>query len=193
MIFKNWRTSDVSSINIHLNPKKIYLFSARSVGLKGYLGGSHTWFGFWSKENQQWQVIELTDHESLKIQGANVLFKMTDEFLKLVPFIVARDPRGRWFGAEPKIVDECYGSLDMRDLISYCQDYPFKDYKVLSQNCNSFTSFLTFKFYEKNKYVFKKPKIIVGHKSAQIWKQVLRQKPNAQPYSFAFDTQELQA
>jgi hypothetical protein len=192
MLLSDWRKSDVSPVNMDLNKNKIYAFSARSVGLKGYLGGSHTWYGFWSKEQQKWLVIELTDLESLEIQKAEVLFKTTNDYLKLSPFIVARDPRGRWFGAHPKIVDECFGSLDFSDLVNYCKLYPFEQYKVLSQNCNSFFSFLNFKFNQDYQYDFKKPALIVGYKKPEVWQSLLTKTAKPKKYTFEFNTQEVQ-
>jgi hypothetical protein len=180
-IFGDWRTQDVSLVDLRLDPSQIYYFLARTCGFKGWLGGTHSWMGFWSEEKKRWLVLELSDIETVSIQKANILFATTDDLFDRGPILSDRDPRQKWFGAIPRIVDQQRRTMRTRDVIEVSRRYPFSDYRLLSRNCNTFFSFANLELGVH----FRRPFRCVGYRSKTWWeKRKLANRPRDWVHGF---------
>jgi hypothetical protein len=167
MIFKDWRICDISPVGLDLNKDFVYYIHARAWAFKGYLGGTHSWLTLWSKKLCKWIVIENTDAETIHVQGAKVLHSIPTGWCDEGPFISDRDPTQKWFGATPKIVSWHLNTLDIDDLIDACNQYPIKEFKLVTQNCNTFSSFLIVHF----NLGLKRPLRSIGFRSKDWWKK----------------------
>lgn len=138
-MFKDWKECSQEPIHLPLDPAGFYYLQAQAWHLKGYLGGTHSYCAF--NHNQQWMVIELTDIETLEVQKADVLYHGTDTKLH-APFISSRPYNARWFGHKPYIVDSCTNNTSYEQIVEVTKNYPLKEFNLLKQNCNTFTSYL---------------------------------------------------
>jgi len=168
MFFKDWRVCDISSTNLELDTAFIYFIHARAWALKGWLGGTHSWLALWSKKLSKWIVVENTDAETIHLQGANILHSVPTGWIEKGPFISDRDPTQKWFGSNPKIIKWQINKLDIDDFIDACNNYPITKFKLLTQNCNTFSSFLILYF---NLIYLKRPLRSVGFRSAAWWRK----------------------
>jgi hypothetical protein len=132
----------------------IYLFSARTCGLKGIVPGSrHSWISVC--ENGRWSTAEITDAETLALQravaGGPARWKhfgvpgTPNRFP--APFISDRAPDGLWFGQAPRLEWHCAdlqrGAAFHRHLDGLCKEYRFrKSFSLTDNNCSKFVSYL---------------------------------------------------
>lgn len=167
MFFKDWRLCDQSLVPIELDKTRFYYIQAQAWALKGYLGGTHSYCTFWSKQHGKWLVVELTDQETVDYQNCTVLFRGTIDNDKTIhaPFITDRAYNARWFGKTPYIVDSCLLTVDYQDIKQACDEYPLKEFILVSQNCNTFTSYLIWKF----NLPLKRPIRSFGFKPGRWW------------------------
>ena len=147
MFFKDWRLCDISSVELNLDKQNIYYIHARAWAFKGLIGGTHSWFTFWSNKLNKWVVVENTDAETLYIQNGEIIHTNISGWLEKGPFISGRDPTQKWFGADPVIVGQVTNpGLDVSDFSKACDEYPIKEFKLLTQNCNTLSSYLILNF-----------------------------------------------
>jgi hypothetical protein len=161
-MLKDWRLCDQSVIPLDLDQNCFYYLQAQAWHLKGYLGGTHSWFAFW---HNHWLVIELTDRETLEIQKANFIYSpRSANYTGHSPYISDRQYNAKWFGHAPYIVDSC-PAIGYDRLIEVANSYPFKDFKTLYRNCNTFASYLIYKL----KLPLKRPFRSVGFRNSNWW------------------------
>lgn len=173
MIFKDWRECDQSLVPMELSTNGIHYINARAWHLKGYLGGKHSYITLWSKKHEDYITVEYTDRETLSVQNAKILYAGTDSFSEHSTFISIRHPNARWFGADPKV--QCtagnpgswHHELHYEDFVLACEQYPFKntEFNLLTNNCNTFTSYLIHKLKLDMDY----PLFSIGSRSRQWW------------------------
>ena len=167
MFFKDWRLCDISSVDLGLDKNYIYWLHARAWAMKGYLGGTHSWMVVWSNKLNKWLVIENTDAETVDIQNGNILHSNVQGWLEKGPFVTDRNPTQKWFGGEPFIIGKQLNpGIDIDEVIDACVKYPITEFKLLTQNCNTFCSYLILAF----NLDFKRPLRSVGFRNHEWWK-----------------------
>lgn len=166
-IFKDWRLCDISTVDLVLDKQYIYYIHARAWALKGWIGGTHSCMAVWSKKLDKWLVVESTDAETLAIQGAEILYTRSHDLITKGPFVSDRDPRQRWFNARPFVVGKVLNiGIDLDQLVDACAKYPVREFRLVSQNCNTFISYLIVRFGLK----LKRPLRSIGFRSAKQWR-----------------------
>ena len=167
-MFKHWKELDISPVNLNLNREYTYYIQSRAWGLKGWLGGTHPWMTFFSKSQQQWLVVELTDQETVEFQKGHIYFQGLKDLYAMTPIISSRDPEQMWFSAIPKIVDQKKTNFDVEDVRRVCASYPYQQYRLLTRNCNTFFSYLNYILQTD----FRRPLRSVGYRETFWWDQV---------------------
>jgi hypothetical protein len=139
---------------------------ARAWHFKGYIGGTHSYTTFYSEEHKAWLVAENTDRETLSYQGGNIVYdgNSTTDNTAHAPYITTRSYNAEWFGAKPYIVDSC-ATVSYKDVLQACQEYPYKEFRLLDLNCNTFTSYLHWKL----NLNLKRPLRSVGYRNKKFW------------------------
>jgi hypothetical protein len=167
MFFKDWRLLDQSSVGLSLHKDYLYYIHSRAWALKGWLGGTHSWIAFYS--NDQWLVLELTDRETIEVQNANLLYAWSDVgYQEHSPTISNRIPDAKWFGSTPIIVASTLNNFKYEEIVTICKNYPVKEFKLVTQNCNTFISYVIYKLGLK----IKKPLRSFGFKNKFYWTSV---------------------
>lgn len=145
MLFKDWRLLDTTSVHLSFDLRYVYYVHSRAWALKGWLGGTHSWLVFWSKEKSKWLTMELTTKETLDFQETRNIYYIRDVSPTLhSPVISDRCPDGKWFGSTPTIVGQCFNEFSLKDFEKVCKKYPFDDFNLFSKNCNTFTSYVNY-------------------------------------------------
>jgi hypothetical protein len=171
--FTDWRILDQSSVGLEFDKRYCYYVHARAWALKGYLGGMHSWFVFWSMELNDWLVVELNDRETLEIQNANILYIWKNVgYQEYSPTISKRVIDGKWFDASPIIAGKSLLNFDYSDIVKLCDDYPYKEFSLTSQNCVTFTSYLIYKLNLKISRPFRS----IGFKNRKFWNRLYNAK-----------------
>lgn len=166
MVFGDWRTRDQTPISMKFARSYIYYLHSRAWAAKGYLGGTHSWFVFWSTEHGRWLVVELTDMETIDVQNAKLIFvRDSVGYYERTPIISDRIPDSRWFGSNPKIIGCTKSSLGFDDIKQACINYPIKDFNVLTRNCNTFSSYMI----HACKLPFRRPFRSIGFRDSFFW------------------------
>lgn len=142
MMLKHWKECSQDIIPMDLQYGGVYIINAQAWHLKGYLGGKHTWLAFKDKE---WMVAELTTRETLNEQDAAILYDGAFANDDHGPFISTREPNRQWFGHDPHVVWIHPYTIDRQQVFDVCKQYPIKEFKLLSQNCNTFISYLVWR------------------------------------------------
>jgi hypothetical protein len=144
-LFGDWREKSVATCG-YLDIPGIYLMAARAFGLKGYLGGLHSWIVQVSASGVQ-TVVEITDLETLEYQGVKTHehYREQPGYTERMVVKTSRDGFQRWFGAEPKILDFTPIGHDL-DLSALCRCYPHlrDEFQLLDLNCNTFVSWVVY-------------------------------------------------
>ena len=167
--FKDWRECSQDPITLRLDLGEIHYIHAKAWHLKGYLGGTHSWLTFWDEKRKQWLVLELNDKETLEVQGGEIIYdgSLTSDITERAPFITTRNPTHQWFGGNPKIIDRCYLPFQLDHIIKIISSYPLRDFKLISQNCNTFTSYVIWKL----NLDLKRPFRSVGFRNKEWWEE----------------------
>lgn len=164
MFFKDWKQCDQSIVGMAgLNLDRFYYMQAQAWHLKGYLGGTHSYCTFF--HDNKWMVVEMTDIETLTVQNAEVIYQKTDG-ADYAPFISNRSYNAKWFGHVPYVVDIC-ATPTYDEIAHACDNYPINKFKILTSNCNTFTSYLI----STLKLDLRRPLRSVGFKNARWWKK----------------------
>lgn len=146
MLFKDWRLLDQTPVGLVFDKKNIYYLHSRAWALKGWLGGTHSWLTFWSKEHGKQLVVELTDPETISVQKANIIYNWSEtKFQEHSPTISDRIADAKWFGSTPVVVDVADNTLSFLQIQQACAEYPNKEFRLVDQNCNTFLSYLIYK------------------------------------------------
>ena len=168
MFFKDWRECDQSLVDLTFDKGCIYYVHAQAWHLKGYLGGRHSYITWWSTDQKCQLVVEYTDKETLDVQNANIIYEGRKEYSLHAPFISDRAANARWFGHDPIVKGICSkGIIKDEDFVTACKLYPnaLKDFDLLKNNCNTFTSYLLYKM----RLEISQPHPAIGYKSRQRW------------------------
>lgn len=164
--FKDWRECSQDLIPLRLDLQDLTYIHAKTWHLKGYLGGTHSWMAVWGKEHKQWLVIEINDKETLEYQGGKIIYdgSKTSDPKERAPFITTRPVTAQWFGNNPKVIGRCHcPPLDA--IIKAIDEYPLKDFKLITVNCNTFTSYLIWKL----DLDLKRPFRSIGFRNKNWW------------------------
>lgn len=161
--FGEWKLMPQASVGLSLDPTKLYYLHARAWHFKGYIGGTHSWITFYSRLHDDWLVVELTDRETLGVQDCTILFSGTDQAVH-APFITNRVKDAQWFGTIPRVVDCCL-TRNFEDFQSACLEYPIREFRLATRNCNTFTSYLIWRL-ELN---LERPLRSIGFKNKKWW------------------------
>jgi hypothetical protein len=164
--FKDWRECSQDLIPITLDKSRLYYMQARAWNFKGYIGGTHSWTTFFSKEHNAWLVVEYTERETLSFQDGRTIYdgNVTIDDTKHAPYIASRSYNAQWFGADPYIVDSCL-SVTYSEMLKACTEFPYTEFDILHLNCNTFTSYLHWKL----GLPLKRPLRSVGYKNKDWW------------------------
>lgn len=165
-MFKDWRHCSQDLVHLNLKKDRFYYIQAQAWHLKGYLLGTHSYSVMWNNLYNKFLVIELTDVETLRHQKCNILYlgKETSDKSKHIVGISDRPYNAQWFGNNPYIVDSDI-AVDYKDIYSAVMQYPINKFKLLTQNCNTFTSYLHWKL----ELDIKRPIRSVGYKNKSWW------------------------
>ena len=109
----------------------------RAHGFKGHFGW-HTYVAFGGR------VLEITDLETLHMQGASHIRKLTDRSLHYAErglYVSMRPPGQLWFDNKPQVLV----GYEADNVLDLALKYPYKEHKfnVLSRNCATFTGWLS--------------------------------------------------
>jgi hypothetical protein len=163
-MFKDWRLLDQSSVGLSLHKDYMYYIHSRAWALKGWLGGTHSWFVFC--DNDQWLVLELTDRETIEVQNANILYAWDNVgYQEHTPTLSNRIPDAKWFGSTPVIVGKSLNKTTRLEIIQICNNYPIKEFKLITHNCNTFLSYVVYKL----GLDIKRPLRSIGFKTTTFW------------------------
>ena len=170
MVFKHWSQCTQDVVFLELDTNKLYYLHAQAWHLKGYLGGTHSWLAFWHRD--RWLTVELSDRETLSCQRSYDNKPVTIyndpgtvDIQTRAPFISDRITNAQWFGHNPRIVDSCYYSGGLKDIQSTVDQYPIKDFNIISKNCNTFTSYMIYKLC----LPLRRPVFSYGFKGTKQW------------------------
>jgi len=170
MIFGDWKTHDQTPVPLELHKGCMHYLHSRAWSVKGYLGGTHSWFVFWSEMHDKHLVDELTDMETIYVQRANAIFVKKDVgYIERTPVISDRAPNSRWFGSIPVIVGKTEMSMTYHDIEQACIDYPITQFNLLNRNCNTFSSYLIHRFGLK----IRRPLRSIGFKGKKFWNRMV--------------------
>lgn len=164
-MFVDWKLCSQDLIPLSLTKDRFYYIQAQAWHLKGYLGGTHSYCVFWSAAHDKFLVVEYTDAETVSYQTTEVVYGGSTDSNR-APFITARPYNAQWFGHNPSIVDSCTFD-NQADILYHIINYPLTEFKMLTQNCNTFTSYLIWKLNLK----LKRPLKSIGFKNKQWWEQ----------------------
>jgi len=168
MFFTHWSLLDIDTVPMELDPNRIYYIQAQAWALKGYLGGTHSWLSFYSYKHKSWLVVELTDINTLMVQDANIVYVGdVHDIYQHSPFITKRPYNSRWFGKDPIVVDSCMAIVDYDQILNAAKEYPFKEFKLLYRNCNTFTSYMIAKL----NLPLRRPFRSFGFRNRRWWKK----------------------
>lgn len=164
--FKDWRECSQDLVPMELNEDCIYYMQARAWNIKGYLGGTHSYTTFYSKEHKEWMVAEYTERETLSYQEGSTVYdgNATLDDTKHAPYISTRPCNAQWFGANPYIVDSCLAP-SYNEILKACKEFPYNEFRILDLNCNTFTSYLHWKLGLN----LERPLRSVGYKNKDWW------------------------
>jgi hypothetical protein len=167
--FTDWRKCSQDVIPLTVSKDRLFYIQAQAWHLKGYTGGTHSWLTFWSTQHNDWLVVELTDQETLWYQNGDTVYhgSTTDVATVHAPYITTRPYNSQWFGHDPYIVDSCFLDVDYSDILLAAKNYPIKDFKLLYQNCNTFTSYMIWKLNLKLKRPFRS----IGFRNKNWWQE----------------------
>ncbi len=165
--FKDWRECSQDLIPIHLEKEFIYYLHAQAWHLKGYIGGTHSYLTMWSKEHNEWIVIELTDLETLSYQNCKVIYDGGVSKREEHAAMISNRPfNAQWFGKNPKIIAWA-PAPEYSDILKVAKEYPLKGFRLTSQNCNTFTSHVIYKL----NLNLKRPLRSVGFRPRSWWEK----------------------
>jgi hypothetical protein len=141
--FGRWQDKCIDRF-VNFNVGGLYFLNARTFGLKGFLGGSHSWITFVSDDLLTHTVIEVTDVESLHIQGATSITEFglfTGPTEKQV-IMSNRDGGQLWFGEQPSVTYIGPSNIDV--LLKWTTSYPLitQRFSLFNANCNTYTSWI---------------------------------------------------
>jgi hypothetical protein len=161
--WNNWRKYSIVKTSIVDNAEDgIYFFSANAFGIKGKLpGGKHSWVSI--KNSLGWTTYEITDIETLEVQGARYINTPVhlDKTIKQI-LVSNRDPSTLWFGNVPKVIHYCKDSIDFKwntTLFPYSCD----KIQLHKNNCNTYLSYLLWANNSKTTFRY------IGFKSYKYW------------------------
>lgn len=133
----DWRTASREPVGLAPDPATtpeavIQVYAARAIRWRGYFG-VHTWIAVKPSGADQFTVHEVLGYR-LRRDGTTVVSR-------------AREPDGRWFGAEPELLRDVRGpGVDalIEHIEAAVQSYPYAaTYRVWpGPNSNTFTAFV---------------------------------------------------
>jgi hypothetical protein len=170
LTFGDWRKESTAVVGEFTKPG-YYVMSAQAHGLKGWIGGRHSYIVHVPQTGQH-DVYEITDYETLTYQDVwdYTAFKPHARYNEAALFKVARHGFQQWFGAFPRIESYTEAWPTEQDLDELCEHYPHKndEFSLLNVNCNTFVSWCVYSARQHNVQLHF-PKTY-GTKSDAYWK-----------------------
>lgn len=172
-IFQDWRILDQSPVGLYFDKRYIYYIHSRAWALKGWLGGTHSWFTFWSEIHERWLVLELTDTETINVQNASIYWIRDNvEYREHSPVISNRINDAKWFGSIPTIVGKAKLQVLYSDIERACAMYPHTQFDLIGHNCNTFASYILYKL----NLEIPRPLRSIGFKNSRYWEKICMNK-----------------
>lgn len=145
-LFGRWQDKSIEQA-AELNVPGLYFLAARTFGLKGLLGGTHSWLTHVDHDMKH-TVIEVTSIETLNVQGSGFYYGYNGmpnyeaDIEEHRVFVSDRRGDQAWFGHAPEVV--YIGPMELEPLLDWTGCYPKLDhaFNVLKANCNTFTSWI---------------------------------------------------
>jgi len=162
-VFGDWRGLSTASAGMTLDPRRVYYWHSRTHGFKGLIGGTHGHISFY---DGRWLTVEITDQETLEYQDCEIVHRTTSEYQTRGAFISTRRPDQQWFGNTTRVVSSCYDALTVEQVSRVCDNYPFKEFDLVTRNCNTLVSYLIYNL----DLALSRPWISIGYKSRNYWK-----------------------
>lgn len=173
-IVGDWR--DYSTDETGMLGDGIYFTSAKAFGLKGYLGGVHSWLTYVKRGKHT--VIETTDRETLIVQRAKKIIPLSpveNDEQKTV-FISDRNGTQQWFGMKPVYWEILPTNLiSLKTIEDIAKSYPYlgHEFDLFKLNCNTFMSWLHYRVEQHVDMKLNRLKnVSLGGRSAAYWSKV---------------------
>lgn len=145
-VYGDWRTKDISETYLSDLTAGAHILSARAFGLKGHLGGYHTWLAFVDADSHT--VFEITDVETVLIQANKHIVYSFHRDSSLALIKSNRRATQKWFGSNPeKLVSlPTLTLLQCEHLVETYKSHVLDSrYHLLKNNCNTFVSWVLYK------------------------------------------------
>ena len=146
-LFTPWQDKSIEPVAGLITKPGLYFVNARAHGLKGLIGGTHSWIVGKLSDGSE-LVAEVTDIETLEVQGGLILIDPTGlvqrSKTEKAVIVSNRNASQRWFGSAPVV--QTYIELTDAKITSFlfnaANSYPLNGYrfKLLYRNCNTFAS-----------------------------------------------------
>lgn len=141
--YGDWRTKDISPTHIPNLRFGAHILYAKAFGLKGSLGGRHSWLVY--SEPEKHHVFEITDQETLELQASEYKMHTRHKGSIMGVFQSNREPTQKWFGNNPRFLTSIPG-LTLADCVRLAETYPLANrrYDLVRANCNTFISWVAY-------------------------------------------------
>lgn len=143
MLFGDWQARSIIPV-VKFKVPGLYLLTAKTYGVKGLLGGTHSWLVHADDSRQT--VIEVTNVETIGVQGSSRFYSLRQvepaSIQEQLVFVSDRNGGQKWFGGTPKAV--YLGNIGLDRILDISRAYPRlnSSFNVLTVNCNTFTSWV---------------------------------------------------
>lgn len=150
-LFTPWQDKSIEPVAGLITEPGLYFVNARAHGLKGLIGGTHSWIVGKLSDGSE-LVAEVTDIETLQYQAAAILFDPNDLNSKPITergaVISNRNAAQRWFDSPPTV--QAYFKMNDSSICSLLytavDKYPLNNsaFNIVYRNCNTFTSWVAY-------------------------------------------------
>ena len=142
-LFGRWQDKSIKQF-VSFEAPGLYFLNARTFGLKGWLGGTHSWLTHVSYDGSH-TVIEVTNFEALHVQKATKIDSFRDSVSQNDQHVIVSNRNGGqlWFGNKPLIITYL-GDITLDSILDWVVSYPLlkTSFGILRVNCNTFTSWM---------------------------------------------------
>jgi hypothetical protein len=144
-LFGRWQDQ---AVNIELElPDGLHFMRARTFGLKGRLGGQHSYVAY--VRNGVHTVFEVSSAETLDYQEVSFRSYIRRPVAPLEQVVLASDRHAgqRWFGHKPRLLATVRDAA-LLDVLDVVNDYPkvTTGFHLFANNCNTFVSWVAYNF-----------------------------------------------
>lgn len=171
-----WHELSIDPVRGLLEKPGLYVLHAKAVGIKGILGGHHSWLASKLSDGRT-LVAEVTDLETLDVQGGQLVAsgKHLSSSQHRAPLACWRDAEQRWFGAVPEV--SCFlpisdDQLLYEMLVEIVLKYPLrnKPFRILHRNCNTMVSWAVHHLAKEHDLILRHKRFLIGAKPIMMWR-----------------------